>query len=182
MVTKHKPRDWGSCPLACHLFMDGTNYHGSLKKTTAPSLGFSKDLLNAPRITYTLSAARNEPKLVLRYPSTRTRLSTYLNANYGHFKISFSKKTKEFQRTMIRSYTLSEAWSGGSWADLMAAWGAFGTDCFDRSILRPKHRAYYRSGRPVIKIGLIKAPWTAMRSAPSLGQSIAADSHLYTYQ
>jgi len=46
------------------------------------------------------------------------------------------------------------AWSGVNWADLMAAQGAFGTDFYDRSIiLRPKHRAYYRSGRPVIKIG-----------------------------
>jgi len=39
-----------------------------------------------------------------------------------------------------------------NWADLMAAQGAFGTDFYDRSILRPKHRGYYRSGRPVIKI------------------------------
>jgi len=37
--------------------------------------------------------------------------------------------------------------------DLMAAQGAFGTDFYDRSILRLKHRAYYRSGRLVIKIG-----------------------------
>jgi len=29
-----------------------------------------------------------------------------------------------------------------NWADLMAAQGAFGTDFYDRSILRPKHRAY----------------------------------------
>jgi len=35
----------------------------------------------------------------------------------------------------------------------MAAQGAFGTDLYDRSILRLKHRAYYRSGRPVIAIG-----------------------------
>jgi len=49
--------------------------------------------------------------------------------------------------------TLSEAWSGVNWADLMAAQGPFGTDFYDRSILRPKHSAYYRSGRPVIKIG-----------------------------
>jgi len=51
-------------------------------------------------------------------------------------------------------YTLSDAWSGVNWADLMAAQGAFGSD-FNRSILRPKHRAHYRSGRPVIiiKIG-----------------------------
>jgi len=46
------------------------------------------------------------------------------------------------------TYTLSEAWSGVNWADLMAAQGAFGTDFYDRSILRRKHRAYYRSGRP----------------------------------
>jgi len=61
-------------------------------------------------------------------------------------------------------YTLSEAWSGVNWAGVMAAQGAFGTDFYDRAILRPKHRAYYRSGRPVIKIGP-KAPWAAMRSA-----------------
>jgi len=43
-------------------------------------------------------------------------------------------------------YSLSEAWSGVNWADLMAAKGALGTDFYDRSILCPKHRAYYRSG------------------------------------
>jgi len=46
----------------------------------------------------------------------------------------------------------------------MAAQGAFGTDFYDRSILRPKHRAYYSSGRPVIK-SVPNAPWAAMRSA-----------------
>jgi len=30
-------------------------------------------------------------------------------------------------------YTLSEARSGVDWADLMAAQGAFGTDCYDKS-------------------------------------------------
>jgi len=30
-------------------------------------------------------------------------------------------------------YTLSEAWSGVNWADLMAAQGAFGTDFYDSS-------------------------------------------------
>jgi len=63
-----------------------------------------------------------------------------------------------------------------NWTDLMAAQGAFGTDFYDRSILRLKHRVYYRFGRPVIKIG----PKGALGSheirpihyAPSLGQSI----------
>jgi len=32
-------------------------------------------------------------------------------------------------------YTLSEAWSGVNWAELMAAQGAFGTDFDDTSIL-----------------------------------------------
>jgi len=76
-------------------------------------------------------------------------------------------------------YTLSEAWSGVNWEDLMAARGAFGTNFYDRSILyilRPQHRAYYRSGRPVIKIGPKCAPGSheihPIHSAPSLGQSI----------
>jgi len=36
------------------------------------------------------------------------------------------------QYTLI--YTLSEAWSGVNWEDLMAAQGAFRTDFYDRSI------------------------------------------------
>jgi len=75
-----------------------------------------------------------------------------------------------------RIYTLSEAWSGVNWADLMAAQGAFGTDFYDRSTLRPKHHAYYRSDRPVIKIGpkgaLGSHEICPIHSAPSLGQSI----------
>jgi len=50
--------------------------------------------------------------------------------------------------------------------DLMAAQGAFGTDFYNRSILRLKHRAYYRSGRLVIKIGP-KCALAAVRSAQS---------------
>jgi len=70
-------------------------------------------------------------------------------------------------------YTLSEAWSGVNWANLMAAQGAFGTDFYDRSILRPKNRAHYRSGRPVMKIGpkgaLGSHEILPIHSAPSLG-------------
>jgi len=58
----------------------------------------------------------------------------------------------------------------------MAAQDAFGTDFYDRSILRPKLRAYYRSGRPVIKIGPNGAlgghEIRPIHSAPSLRQSI----------
>jgi len=46
----------------------------------------------------------------------------------------------------------------------------------DKSILRPKHRAYYRSGRPVIKIGpkgaLDSHEIRPIHTAPSLAQSI----------
>jgi len=53
-----------------------------------------------------------------------------------------------------------------NWADLMAAHGAFGTDFYVRSILRPKH----------IKIGpkgaLGSHAIRPIHSAPSLGQSI----------
>jgi len=61
-------------------------------------------------------------------------------------------------------------------ADLITAQGAFGTDFYDRSILRLKHRTYYRSGRPFIKIGpkgaLGSHEIRPIHSAPSLGQSI----------
>jgi len=64
-----------------------------------------------------------------------------------------------------------------NWAHLMAAQGTFDTDFYDRSILLcPKHRAYYRSGRPVIKIvpkgALVSHEIRPIHSAPSLGQSI----------
>jgi len=56
------------------------------------------------------------------------------------------------------------------------AQGAFGTDFYDMSILRPTHRAYYRSGRPAIKIGpkgaLGSHEIRPIHSVPSLGQSI----------
>jgi len=59
--------------------------------------------------------------------------------------------------------------------DLMASQGTFGTDFYDRSILRPKHRAYYRSGRPEIgpKGALGSHEIRPIHSAPSLGQSIS---------
>jgi len=62
------------------------------------------------------------------------------------------------------------------WVDLMAAQGAFGTDFYDRSILRLKHRAYYRSGRLDIKIvpkcALGSHEIRPIHSTPSLGQGI----------
>jgi len=73
-------------------------------------------------------------------------------------------------------YTLSEARSGVDWAVLIAAQGVLRTDFYDRSILRLKHRAYYRSGRPVIKIGpkcaLGSHEIRPIHSTPSLGQGI----------
>jgi len=67
-----------------------------------------------------------------------------------------------------------------NWADLMAAQGAFGTVFYDRPILRPKHRAYYRSGRPVIKIGpkggLGSHEIRPIHCTPSLKQSIVGYS------
>jgi len=33
----------------------------------------------------------------------------------------------------IHEYTLSEAWNGVNWADLIAAQAAFGSDFYDRS-------------------------------------------------
>jgi len=74
---------------------------------------------------------------------------------------------------VAKCYTLSEAWSGVNWADLLATQSTFGTDFYDRSILRLKHRAYYRSGRAIIKIGpkgaLGSPEIRPIHSAPSLG-------------
>jgi len=100
------------------------------------------------------------------------------------FLISLSEgKGRRGWESFKHFYTLSEAWRGVNWADLMAAQGAFGTDFYDRSI-RPKHRAYYRSGRPVIKIGpkgaLGSHEIRPIHSAPSLGHSIAVLHYLPT--
>jgi len=74
-------------------------------------------------------------------------------------------------------YTLSEAWSGVNWADLMAAHGAaFGTDLYDRSITMIVGTMLWTEYRPVIKIGpkgsLGSLEIRPIQSAPSLGQSI----------
>jgi len=61
---------------------------------------------------------------------------------------------------------------GGSWLPRAPLGLIFMTGL----ILRPKHRAYYRSGRPVIKSGpkgaLGSHEIRPIHSAPSLGQSI----------
>jgi len=80
---------------------------------------------------------------------------------------------------MIITYTLSEAWSGVNWADLMAAQGAFGTDFYDRSTRTIVGTMLCTEYRPVIKIGpkgaLGSHEIQQIHSAPSLGQSIPYD-------
>jgi len=56
-------------------------------------------------------------------------------------------------------YTLSEAWSGVNWADLMAVQGAFETDFYNRST------------RTIVCFGR-SHEIHPIHSAPSLGQSI----------
>jgi len=66
-------------------------------------------------------------------------------------------------------YTLSEAWSGVNWADLMAAQGAFGTDFYDRStrtIVGTCHKNRSRKG------ALGSHEIRPIHYALSLGQSI----------
>jgi len=53
-------------------------------------------------------------------------------------KLSNPSSTSSGQYTQ-ENYTLSEAWSGVNWADLMAAHGTFWTDFYDR----PKPRTEY---------------------------------------
>jgi len=75
-------------------------------------------------------------------------------------------------------YTLSEAWSGVNWVDLMAAQGAFGTDFYNRSTRTIVGTMLWTEYRPVIKIGpkgaLGSHEIRPIHSAPSLGQSIGA--------
>jgi len=73
-------------------------------------------------------------------------------------------------------YTLSEAWSGVNWADIVAAQGGFGTDFYDRSTRTIVGTMLLTEYRPVIKIGpkgaLGSHEIRQIHSAPSLGQSI----------
>jgi len=82
----------------------------------------------------------------------------------------------EWSIIIIRYYTLSEAWSGVNWADLMAAQGAFGTDLYDRSTRTIVGTMLWTEYRPVIKIGpkgtLGSHEIRPIHSPPSLGQSI----------
>jgi len=73
-------------------------------------------------------------------------------------------------------YTLSEAWSGVNWADVMAAQGAFGTDFYDRSTRMIVGTMLWTEYSSVIKIGpkcaLGSHEIRPIHSTPSLGQSI----------
>jgi len=86
--------------------------------------------------------------------------------------------TLNFTTKNIALYTrtLSEAWSGVNWADLMAALGAFGTDFYDRSTRTVVGTMLSTEYRPLIKIGpkgsLGSYEIRPIHSAPSLGQSI----------
>jgi len=67
------------------------------------------------------------------------RHMSYVNVNYltSFVKIRYLLTLiicllNGYYRDNNTNYTLSEAWSGVNWADLMAAQGAFGTDFYDR--------------------------------------------------
>jgi len=79
-------------------------------------------------------------------------------------------------RIRIGRYTLSEAWSGVNWADLIAVQGAFGSDFYDRSTSTIVGTMLWTEYRPVIKIGpkgaLGSHEIRPIHSAPSLGQSL----------
>jgi len=97
------------------------------------------------------------------------------------YHVRFVIPIQKFGNAYSTVYTLSEACSGVNWADLVAAHqGAFWTAFYDRSILRPKHRAYYRSGRPVIKIGP-KAPRAQPWDPPNSLRSKPRTEYRYRY-
>jgi len=54
------------------------------------------------------------------------------------------------KKLRYKCYTLSEAWNGVNWADLMAAQGAFGTDFYDSSSRTIVGTMLWTEYRPVI--------------------------------
>jgi len=96
-------------------------------------------------------------------------LHVIIHIYFHDFLLNFSH---EERCTVVHLYSVRGLERSG----LGGSHGAFGTDFYDRSITSPKHRAYYRYGRPVIKIGLKGALGSheirPIHSAPSLGQSI----------
>jgi len=90
--------------------------------------------------------------------------------------VFFPQKFKMAAHFCQYNYTLSEAWSGVNWADLMAAQGALGTDFYDRSTRTIVGPMLWTEYRPVIKIGPKSALGSheirPIHSAPSLGQSL----------
>jgi len=95
----------------------------------------------------------------------------------GNLKKEFRHNDNIFMVKLGRYYTLTEAWSGVNWADLMAAQGAFGTEFYGRSTRTIVGKMLWTEYRPVIKIGpkgaLGSHKIRPIHSAPSLGQSIA---------
>jgi len=85
------------------------------------------------------------------------------------------------QGVVAGRYTLSEAWSGVDWADLMAGQGAFGTDFYDRSTRTIVGTMLWTEYRPVIKCcpkgALGSHEIRPIHSAPSFGQSIDKWNH-----
>jgi len=86
--------------------------------------------------------------------------------------------------TCMHYFTLSEAWSGVNWADLMAAQGSFRTDFYDRSTKTIVGTMLWTEYRPVIKIGAKGALGSheirPIHSASSLGQSIVVNIGILT--
>jgi len=95
---------------------------------------------------------------------------------YGSFLLP--EETTRLYAAWVYSdfYTLSEAWSGVNWADLMAAQGAFRTDFYDRSTRTMVGTMLWTEFRHVINIGpkgaLGSHEIRPIHSAPNLGQSI----------
>jgi len=87
-------------------------------------------------------------------------------------------------RSRLVCYTLSEAWSGVNWADLMAAQGTFGTNFYDRCTRTMVGTMLWTEYRPVIKIGpkgaLGSHEIRPIHPAPSLGQSIEREPPFYS--
>jgi len=124
-----------------------------------------------------------------RHPKRRSSHHYAMTQTCRHFgpttnspiAVYSQKSEKKIQLIKLKTcrkiwYTLSEAWTGVNWTDLMTAQGAFGTDFYERSTRTIVGTMVWTEYRPVIKIGPKGAPGCheirPIHSVPSLGQSI----------
>jgi len=153
------------------------NFHPPIHKTDVYFYAEGFAGKNMVELSYQLDVAIREQRIAMNFKGIILAgpwiSSSDIIGGYPEFLASkVGTKIIKFWRAVYSVRGLERSELGGSHGCPRRLW----TDFYDRSILRPKHLAYYRSSRPVIKIGpkgaLGSYEIRPIHSAPSLGQSI----------